>query len=383
MAEQRCMSFEACRRRETMLGIIFIHTLDAVLICACDGTFMDANPSACAMLGYSRQEILSMHPWDIVEDVSRKKLLGQWQKLGQGVPEEKERSYCCKTRTVTVTERSIRLSSPKQDLIVLLINEKPQANSNGIGLMNAHLSATDYQGILQTMPSATIRNSFPNRQSGGHDGCNHEGASATKLRLLIADHQAIVREGLASMMASQADLSIVAEAGDGPETVALWKRHAPDVTLVDLHLPQLDGMGVIKQIRSLDPAARIIVLTSSDGAAAIYRAIQAGARAYILKDTCREELLTCIRNVHKGETYVTQSIAAKLAGYMVGEELTGREAEVLTSMAIGTSNKEIARRLFISQTTVKTHVRNIFGKLHVKSRTEAIAEAARRGLIDL
>jgi two-component system NarL family response regulator len=382
MDQQRCMSFEVCRIREIILGHLFVHTLDAVLICTLEGTIVDANPSASAMLGYDREKILQMQPWEIIAEVSRKELLSQWQQLDCGVPVEKERIYRRKSGIFAVAERLIRLSPPQEGLVILMFKEKPQGKRIGINLGNAVRNDHSGEEFIFPFCSPSFEEANTAEQKLGISQIpRQEAASPAKIRILISDQQALVREGLASMIARQEDMVVVAEARHGNETVELWNRHAPDVTLVDLHLPELDGMGVIKKIRARNASARIIVLTTSDGAGSIYRAIQAGAKAYMLKDTCREELMTCIRNVHRGESFVTQSIAAKLAEYMTAEELTGREAEVLCSIAAGISNKEIARKLFISQTTVKTHVRNIFGKLGVKSRTEATAVATRRGLL--
>jgi two-component system NarL family response regulator len=165
--------------------------------------------------------------------------------------------------------------------------------------------------------------------------------------------------------------------------VELWKEHRPHVALLDLRMPQLNGVGVIREIRELDMGARIIVQTTYDTDEEIYQAVRAGAKAYLLKDVPLEELLSVIRKVHAGETCLPPALAAKLASRMSGEALTGRELDVLKFLARGRSNKEIGTALFISETTVKTHVRSIFSKLNVLSRTEAIAVANQRGLIQL
>jgi two-component system NarL family response regulator len=203
------------------------------------------------------------------------------------------------------------------------------------------------------------------------------------IRILIADDHTVVREGLVSLVKRKADMAVVAEATNGREAVDLWKEHRPDVTLLDLRMPELDGVGAIKEIRQLDPEAHIVVLTTFDGDEDIYRAIRAGAKAYLLKDTAREALMECIRRVHAGETCLPPALAAKLAGRVSGEALSAREIEVLQRIAAGGSNKEIGAELFISEGTVKTHVKSIFSKLDVVSRTEAIATASRRGLIQL
>jgi DNA-binding NarL/FixJ family response regulator len=201
--------------------------------------------------------------------------------------------------------------------------------------------------------------------------------------ILIADDHSVVREGLVSLVKRKSDMTVVAEASNGREAVDLWKEHRPDVTLLDLRMPELDGVGAIKQIRELDDGAHIIVLTTFDGDEDIYRAIKAGAKGYLLKDTAREALMESIRRVHAGQTCIPPALAAKLAERVSGEALSAREIEVLQRIAAGKSNKEIGAELFISEGTVKTHVKSIFSKLDVVSRTEAVATATRRGLIQL
>lgn len=208
-------------------------------------------------------------------------------------------------------------------------------------------------------------------------------AKKERIRILIADDHSVVREGLVSLVKRKSDMVVVAEAGNGREAVELWKEHRPDVTLLDLRMPELDGVGAIKEIRELDEDAQIVVLTTFDGDEDIYRAIKAGAKAYLLKDTARDALVETVRRVHAGETYLPPQLAAKLAERVSGEALSPREMEVLQRMAVGKSNKEIGGELFISEGTVKTHIKSIFSKLDVVSRTEAVATATRRGLIQL
>jgi len=202
-----------------------------------------------------------------------------------------------------------------------------------------------------------------------------------KIRVLIADDHAVVRDGLVAMIGRWPDTVVVADAQDGREAVEQWKRHRPDVALLDLRMPLQDGVGAIEQIRKVDPGARVILLTTFDGEEDIYRGIRAGAKAYLLKDAPRDEILYCIRKVHAGETFVPASLAAKLAERVSGAELTEREVAVLSALAKGQSNKQIGRTLFISETTVKAHLKGIFAKLNVLSRTEAVAAAARRGIV--
>jgi DNA-binding NarL/FixJ family response regulator len=204
------------------------------------------------------------------------------------------------------------------------------------------------------------------------------------IRVLIADDHGVVREGLASMIQrNKADMTLVGEASNGHEAIDLWKEHRPDVTLLDLRMPEVDGVDAIKGIRSHDEKARIVVLTTFDGDEDIYRAIQAGAKGYLLKDVPREALMDCIRRVHAGETFVPMHLVAKLAHRVSTDTLSKREIEVLQLMAQGKSNKEIGSALFISEGTVKSHGKAIFAKMNVVSRTEAVTEATRRGLIRL
>jgi DNA-binding NarL/FixJ family response regulator len=204
-----------------------------------------------------------------------------------------------------------------------------------------------------------------------------------KIRVLIADDHVTVLEGLAAMIGRQPDMVVVADAADGQEAIDLWITHRPDVTLLDLRMPKLDGVDVIEEIRKRDPSARIIVLTTYETDTEILRAIKAGTKAYLLKDARREELLDCIRRVNRGETCFPASLVEKVAAGLSSEALTGRELNVLELLARGKSNKEIGVSLYISETTVKSHLRSIFKKLNVLSRTEAISVAGRRGLIRL
>lgn len=217
----------------------------------------------------------------------------------------------------------------------------------------------------------------------GDDKKKTSSAKKERIRILIADDHSVVREGLVSLIKRKSDMVVVAEASNGREAVDLWKEHRPDITLLDLRMPELDGVGAIKEIRELDETARVIVLTTFDGDEDIYRAIKAGAKAYLLKDTARDALVDCVRRAHAGETYLPPQLAAKLAERVSGEALSAREIEVLRRIAAGKSNKEIGAELFISEGTVKSHVKSIFAKLDVVSRTEAVATATRRGWIQL
>ena len=201
------------------------------------------------------------------------------------------------------------------------------------------------------------------------------------VRVLLADDHAVVVGGLAHLIELQSDMVVVGEADNGVDAVELWRTLRPDVTLVDLRMPGLDGLGVITEIRRANATARVIILSAYDTGDDIYHAIRAGARAYLLKDAHRQELLDAIRRVHAGETLLPSGVAAKLAQRIGEDALTDRETGVLTLLADGKGNKEIAGALDIQETTVKSHLKRIFAKLHVTSRTGAVSTAIRRGLV--
>jgi two-component system NarL family response regulator len=203
------------------------------------------------------------------------------------------------------------------------------------------------------------------------------------IRVLIADDHPIVRDGLNAVINDQPDMEVVAEAANGNETVQLALEHRPDVLLVDLRMPQLNGLEVINAIRADWPQARIIILTTYDGEEDIYQALQAGAQAYLLKGMPRAELLDTIRAVHAGRKRIPPEVASKLAERISASELTERELEVLELIVAGQSNKEIGASLSITEGTVKAHVNSILGKLGVQDRTQAVTEALRRGIVHL
>jgi len=203
------------------------------------------------------------------------------------------------------------------------------------------------------------------------------------IRILIVDDHPVVREGLVALIERREDMTVVGEANNGREAIELFRRFTPDVTLLDLRMPEVDGVTAITGIRELAPTARIIVLTTYDSDEDIYRGLRAGAKAYLLKDTPPQELLDTIRAVHAGQTRIPPDVAAKLAERMTGPELTNRELDVLRLLMAGMSNKQIAAALFISEGTVKTHVNNILGKLGASDRTQAVTTALKRGLVSL
>lgn len=207
--------------------------------------------------------------------------------------------------------------------------------------------------------------------------------AVARASVLVVDDHALVRTGVANIISHEPDLQVVAEAADGLQAVAAFERYRPDVTLLDLRMPVMEGVEAVRQIRLRDPAARVIVLTTYDTDEDITRALKAGAKAYILKDIAASALIACIRDVLAGKTYLAPAAAAKLAERVTQVQLTPRELAALRSMADGRTNKEIATALGISERTVKTHLAHLFEKLGVTSRTEAVKVASRRGLVRL
>ena len=201
--------------------------------------------------------------------------------------------------------------------------------------------------------------------------------------VLVVDDHALLRTGVANIINQEPDLRVVAEAANGLEAVDAFERHHPDVTLLDLRMPEMEGVEAVRQIRGRDPQAKVIILTTYDTDEDITRALKAGAKAYVLKDISAEALITCIHDVLAGKTYLAPAAAAKLAEGVMRVQLTPRELTTLRLMADGKSNKEIAGELGISDRTVKTHLGHLFEKLGVTSRTEAVKVASRRGLVRL
>jgi DNA-binding NarL/FixJ family response regulator len=202
-------------------------------------------------------------------------------------------------------------------------------------------------------------------------------------RVLVVDDHALLRTGVANIINQESDLRVVAEASNGLEAVAAYERHRPDVTLLDLRMPVMEGVEAVRQIRERDPNAKVIVLTTYDTDEDISRALKAGAKAYVLKDISADGLIGCIHDVLAGKTYLAPAAAAKLAEGVTRVQLTPRELSTLRLIADGRSNKEIASELHISERTVKTHLGHLFEKLGVTNRTEAIKVATRRGLVRL
>jgi DNA-binding NarL/FixJ family response regulator len=203
------------------------------------------------------------------------------------------------------------------------------------------------------------------------------------IQIMVVDDHHIVRQGLVALIRTIPDMQVIAEASDGVQAVELHRKHHPDITLMDLRLPNKNGVEAITQIRQESPTARIIVLTTFDGDEDIYRALQAGAKGYLLKGMNTDELTDAIRTVHAGKSRIPAVVAERLAERMGGPALTGRELDVLKRIVGGRSNKEIAGDLFISEATVKTHINSILSKLGVSDRTQAATTALQRGIVHL
>lgn len=208
-------------------------------------------------------------------------------------------------------------------------------------------------------------------------------ADATRIRVFSVDDHPLVHEGLAIVIRNQPDLVLVAEASNGRDAILRFREYQPDVTLMDLRLPDMSGIDAMIAIRSEFPEARIIVLTTFAGDVEIQRALEAGARAYMLKSMPPKELVEVIRQVHVGKKRIPAEIAANLAEHFSDESLTGREVEVLQQIAGGNRNRDIAEKLFITEETVKVHIKHIMEKLGASDRTQAVAIAVRRGIIQL
>jgi len=203
------------------------------------------------------------------------------------------------------------------------------------------------------------------------------------IRLLSVDDHAIVRDGIVRLIATQPDMELIAEASDGQEAVEQFRKHRPDVTLMDLQMPNMNGIDAISSIRGEFPEARIIVLTTYEGDVQVVRALKAGAQAYLLKGSLRKELLDAIRAVHAGQRRMSAEVAAAIAEHATDSALSPKEISVLTLIAGGNANKEIAAQLSVSEESVKSYVRSILAKLGANDRTHAVTIGLKRGIIGL
>src|SRR5580704_8544245 len=223
------------------------------------------------------------------------------------------------------------------------------------------------------------RRGHTRERAHGQAGVLMAAVMKTKIRVVLADDHPVVRDGLAAMVNQQTDMEVVAEAGDGEEAIALYEQHRPDVMVLDLRMPKRDGVAVVQRVLELYPKACILVMTTYDGDEDIFQC----AKGYLLKDAPRQEILSAIRAVSEDRPYTSTTVAAKALQRMGKPSLTQRELDVLQLVAQGRSNKDIARRLSITEGTAKTHVKAILTKLDAISRTEAVAVAHKRGLIHL
>jgi DNA-binding NarL/FixJ family response regulator len=203
------------------------------------------------------------------------------------------------------------------------------------------------------------------------------------IRILTVDDHALLRRGIAALIGAEPDMKLVAEASNGQEAIAEFKKHRPDVTLMDLQMPGMSGIECIIAIRGDFPNARIIILTTYPGDVQVVRALKAGARGYLLKGRVNRDLPEAIRAVHSGQKRIPTEVALELAEHTAEDDLSTREIAVLRLIAAGNANKEIANRLGITEETVKSHVTNILAKLHANDRTHAVTTALKRGIMEL
>jgi two-component system NarL family response regulator len=208
-------------------------------------------------------------------------------------------------------------------------------------------------------------------------------ASQARIRVLVADDHPVVRQGLIANLKPQRDMTVVAEANDGVEAITLIKEQLPDVVILDLRMPRMDGLDVIGEVNASKLPVKVIIMTTFESEEDVHRSMKAGARGYLLKESSQEEILDAIRRVNLGETYLPARIVQKVAERMRNPEISPREREVLNCVAAGKSNKEIGVQLFITEGTVKTHVKSLLEKLGATGRTAAVRQAVHRGLVNL
>jgi two-component system, NarL family, response regulator len=208
-----------------------------------------------------------------------------------------------------------------------------------------------------------------------------EPSNSRPIRILVADDHPVVRAGFKTLLGAEENLIVVAEASNGTEAIKAWEKHRPDIGLIDLNMPSIDGFDCIRHIKAADAQSRLVAMTVLGGDCAVYEALKAGASGYLLKDCEPKELLACIKNIYEGKVYLQPAAASSLAQRVTHVELTLREAEVMSLLVEGLSNKLIARQLSVEEGTIKTHVKAILSKLHATSRTQAVCYALQRGLV--
>lgn len=208
-------------------------------------------------------------------------------------------------------------------------------------------------------------------------------ASSSRIRILVVDDHPMLRGGVAAMVATESDMELAGEAADGIDAVAAFEQLRPDIVLLDLQMPRMNGLEVLGALRRLDPMSRIIVLTTYDGDVQALRALKAGASGYLLKTSLRKELIDAIRAVHAGRRYILAEVAHEIALHATEDSLSQREINILEQVAKGQSNKAVARAFNLSEDTIKAHLRSIFSKLDVGDRTEAVTVALKRGILTL
>ncbi|WP_212756629.1 response regulator [Usitatibacter rugosus] len=209
------------------------------------------------------------------------------------------------------------------------------------------------------------------------------GKSLARIRVMVVDDHPLLRDGIVAVVAQEADMEIVAQAGNGREAIERYREHAPDVAVLDVRMPDIDGVEACATIRAEAPEARIVMLTTYPGDVQMVRALKAGASGYLLKSMVRTELLDAIRAVHAGRRYLPAEVSRELAAHRVDELLTARELAVLRQVAAGNSNRDAANALFVSEDTIKAHMKNISSKLAAKDRTHAVTIAIQRGILDV
>ena len=210
----------------------------------------------------------------------------------------------------------------------------------------------------------------------------HAGTSGQLIRILVVDDHPLMREGIASVIKGEPDMVVAAEASNGREAVACFLQHRPDVTLMDLQMPEMDGIAATTAIRAECSDARIVMLTTYKGDVQALRSLQAGASGYLLKSLIRSDLLAAIRSVHAGERRIPREVAAELAAHVTDDVLSARELDVLLRVAAGNSNRRVAEQLAVTEETVKSHMKNIMNKLAARDRTHAVMIALKRGIIE-